>query len=172
MIPTRRTDMTVFTVVELEQDSGKDKTLADTRVFSNREKAQAFLHERYDHSRLWADAGAGERAADYSEDGWYHVTDNDGNVREGYLSAETAVDGQKPARTDTEILKELMDVLMEYNSDRDSEWDFVDEHGLDESTWNEENVEEHQQILDDIQRNRTRIRDILREATGDATIEF
>lgn len=82
------------------------------------------------------------------------------------------VDGRKPARTDTEILKELMDVLMEYNSDRDAEWDFVDEHGLDESAWNEENVEEHQQILDDIQRNRTRIRDIIREATGDATIEF
>jgi hypothetical protein len=75
-------------------------------------------------------------------------------------------------RTDTEILKELMDALMEYNSDRDAEWDFVDKHGLDESTWSEENVEEHQQILDDIQRNRTRIRDLLREATGDATIEF
>ena len=75
-------------------------------------------------------------------------------------------------RTDTEILKELMDALMEYNSDRDAEWDFVDKHGLDESTWSEENVEEHQQILDDIQRNRTRIQALICEATGDATIEF
>ena len=75
-------------------------------------------------------------------------------------------------RTDTEILKELMDVLMEYNSDRDAEWDFASEHGLDGSNWTEEQTEEHERILNDIQRNRTRIRDMIREATGDATIEF
>ena len=75
-------------------------------------------------------------------------------------------------RGSDEILKELMDVLMEYNSDRDAEWDFVDAHGLDGSQWSDEQVEERNQILEDIRRNRTRIRDIIREATGDATVEF
>lgn len=69
-------------------------------------------------------------------------------------------------------LKELMDAVMEYNSDRDAEWDFADKHGLDASTWTEEQTEEHDQILADIARNRERIRGILRIVTGDAKLEF
>ena len=75
-------------------------------------------------------------------------------------------------RTDTEILKDLMDAVMVYNADRDAEWDFVDAHGLDNAMWSDDEVKEHQQILDDIQKNRDYIRSLLREATGDDTIEF
>jgi hypothetical protein len=69
-------------------------------------------------------------------------------------------------------LKELMDAVMEYNSDRDAEWDFAEDHGVEASYWTEEQVEEHDQILADIQRNRERIQGILRRVTGDVTLEF
>ena len=69
-------------------------------------------------------------------------------------------------------LKELIDVILEYNHDRDLEWDFVDKHGLDGTLWTAEQEEEHGLILADIARNRERIRDIIRNVTGDNTIEF
>lgn len=69
-------------------------------------------------------------------------------------------------------LKELINVLMEYNSDRDLEWDFADKHGLDGTLWTAEQAEEHDQILADIAKNRGRIQEIIRRVTGDATIEF
>ena len=77
---------TAYAVVELRQECNKEKILDDTKLFSTREKALAYLYERYDHYRLWVDAGAGEMSADYSEDGWYEVVDNDGDSYEGYLS--------------------------------------------------------------------------------------
>ena len=77
---------TAYAVVELRQECNNEKILTDTKLFSTREKALAYLYERYDHYRLWVDVGAGEMAADYSEDGWYEVVDNDGDSYEGHLS--------------------------------------------------------------------------------------
>lgn len=187
--------MTLFAVVELEQENNKNKLLADTRVFSSREIGLGFLRRRYDAVKAAADAGAGVLAFEYSEDGWYAITDNDNNTWEGYLSEGLCVNEvmavakspERPAtvavcepkksperveRTDTEILKELMDVVMEYNADRDTEWDFVGKHGIDPDAWTQEQTAEHEGILADIQKNRIRIRDIIREATDDQTIEF
>ena len=81
------------------------------------------------------------------------------------------MDNTKTGRTDTEILKELIDVLMEYDADRDAEWNFQEEHP-DMAFWSAENENEHEQILTDIQKNRNRIQAIIREATGDETINF
>lgn len=78
--------MTIFAVVELEQENNKNKVLADTRVFSSREIGLSFLRRRYDAVKAAADAGAGVLAFEYSEDGWYAITDNDNNTWEGYLS--------------------------------------------------------------------------------------
>lgn len=77
---------TAYAVVELYQECNGDKHLIDTTLLATREKAVAFLHERYDNARLWADSGSGEMASDFSEDGWYSVVDNDGCVKEGYMS--------------------------------------------------------------------------------------
>ena len=77
---------TAYAVVELRQECNHEKILTDTNLFSTREKALAYLYERYDHYRLWVDAGVGEFSADYSEDGWYEVVDNDGDSYEGHLS--------------------------------------------------------------------------------------
>ena len=75
-------------------------------------------------------------------------------------------------RTDSEILKELVAILPEYNRERDNEWDFADEYGMDDIVWGEEQVEEHQQILDSIQEKRTKIQALLREYTGNDNLDF
>ena len=77
----------------------------------------------------------------------------------------------KTERTDTEILKELIDVLIEYNADRDAEWDFQEEHP-DTAFWSDEDENEHEQIIADILKNRDRIQAIIREATGDENFIF
>lgn len=84
----------VYVVTELTQESNKEKLLSDTFVFSSRDKAVKFLHQRYDRARLMADSGSGEFSADYSDDGWYIVVDNDGDLREGYVSEGLVVDGR------------------------------------------------------------------------------
>lgn len=75
-------------------------------------------------------------------------------------------------RTDSEILKELADILPDYNWERDEEWEFIDDHGLDDTYWDEEQVEEHQQILDSIREKRTKIEALLREYTGNPKLYF
>lgn len=75
-------------------------------------------------------------------------------------------------RTVEEILKDLCEEIIKYNARRDDEWDFADEHGTTWEYWMEEDVAEHEEILSDIQKSRDRIRTLLREATGDATMEF
>lgn len=86
----------VYIVTELTQENNKEKILSDTFAFSSREKAVGFLHRRYDEARLKADAGSGEFSADYSDDGWYAVIDNDGDLREGYVSEGITVDKEVP----------------------------------------------------------------------------
>ena len=100
------------------------------------------------------------------------TADGDGTL---ILTVQIPDPKPKPESADVDYaaeLKELMDAVMEYNSDRDVEWDFVDEHGLDASGWTEEQAEEHDQILADIARNRERIQGILRRVTGDVALEF
>ena len=74
-------------------------------------------------------------------------------------------------RTDTEILKDLIDAVMEYNSLRDDEWDFQDRHGHPDF-WDAEVNDEHDKLIADILASRRRVRDLLVEATGDDTISF
>ena len=75
-------------------------------------------------------------------------------------------------RSDTEILKDLIDAILEYNSLRDDEWDFIDEHGYDSVFWDNETNDRHEELLNEIQMSRNEIRDLIREATGDETHEF
>lgn len=75
-------------------------------------------------------------------------------------------------RTAEEILKDLCEEIVKYSARRDDEWDFADEHGIEGYNWTDEDNEEHEEILSDIQQGRERIRGLLREATGNATMEF
>ena len=84
--------MIVYIVTELTQECNKDKVLSDSFAFSSRDKAVEFLRRRYGRARLNADAGSGEFAADYSDDGWYEVVDNDGDSHEGYISEGLVID--------------------------------------------------------------------------------
>ncbi len=74
-------------------------------------------------------------------------------------------------RTDTEILKDLIDAVMEYNSLRDDEWEFEDAHG-NRDFWDAEVSDEHDELIADILASRRRVRSLLVEATGDDTISF
>ena len=74
-------------------------------------------------------------------------------------------------RTDTEILKDLIDAVMEYNSLRDEEWDFNDRNG-NPCMWDEDACAEHDELLADITKSRHAVRDLIVEATGDTEISF
>lgn len=94
---------------------------------------------------------------------------------DGTLVLTVQIPDPKPKSADLDYaaeLKELTAAVREYNYDRDAEWDFADKHGHDASGWTDEQVEEHDQILADIARNRERIQGILRRVTGDVALEF
>ena len=74
-------------------------------------------------------------------------------------------------RTDTEILKDMIDAVMKYNSLRDDEWDFNDEHG-NPVMWNAEVCDEHDELLGEILSARRKVRDLIVEATGDENTCF
>lgn len=74
-------------------------------------------------------------------------------------------------RTDTEILKDLIDAVMEYNSLRDDEWDFQDTHGSPDF-WGEEENDAHEKLIGEILASRRKVRDLIVEATGDDNLSF
>lgn len=74
-------------------------------------------------------------------------------------------------RSDTEILKDLIDAVMEYNSLRDDEWDFQDEHGSPDF-WGEEENDAHEKLIGEILKKRREVRSLIVEATGDEDLCF
>lgn len=78
---------------------------------------------------------------------------------------------KKPMRSDTEILKDLIDAVMEYNSLRDDEWDFLDNHG-NPYMWSDEEDDEHEELISDILKKRREVRNLIVEATGDKNLSF
>lgn len=90
--------MKVYSVVELEKPNGEEKIISDNNIFSSREKALQYVHERYLSTREKVDCGCGEKIAEYSGDGWYAVEDNDGNYYEGYISEALEIDSKSPKK--------------------------------------------------------------------------
>ena len=74
-------------------------------------------------------------------------------------------------RTDTEILKDLIDAVIEYNSLRDDEWDFNDEHG-NPDIWDTETNDAYEELIAEILEKRREVRSLIVEATGDETLYF
>ena len=74
-------------------------------------------------------------------------------------------------RTDTEILKDLVEAVREYNSLRDDELDFEEENG-DRNFWDEGTNDTHEELLKTILESRSKVRNLLVEATGDKNISF
>lgn len=77
----------------------------------------------------------------------------------------------RPKRTSDEILKDLVPALIEYNAARDSEWELAEDAGS-QWNWTYEREAEHQSLLSKIYALRTRIRDLIVEATGDSSVSF
>lgn len=74
-------------------------------------------------------------------------------------------------RTDTEILKDLVEAVREYNSLRDDEWDFDDNNG-NRDFWSEDVINAHEELLNTIKESRIKVRNLIVEATGDENISF
>lgn len=71
----------------------------------------------------------------------------------------------------SELLDKLIPILVEYNKLRDEEWDFEDNHP-GRAFWSEDIQKEHDELLEEISQKRIAIRDILREAACDQTLQF
>lgn len=69
------------------------------------------------------------------------------------------------------LLKELAQAVVEYNSLRDDEWGFDDEHG-NRDFWDEETCDEHEELLDTILASRAKVRNLLREIPGFENVSF
>lgn len=69
------------------------------------------------------------------------------------------------------ILADLAAAVMEYNALRDDEWDFQDENGSPDF-WDDEISDKHEELINEILASRTKVRNLLVEATGDETISF
>lgn len=74
-------------------------------------------------------------------------------------------------RTDTEILKDLVEAVIEYNSLRDDEWEFENENG-DRDFWDDGTIDTHKELLNTIMKSRNKVHNLIVEATGDETIGF
>lgn len=74
-------------------------------------------------------------------------------------------------RTDTEILKDLVEAIVEYNSLRDDEWDFEEENG-DRDFWDEGTNDTHEKLLNNILESRNKVRNLLAEATDNKEFSF
>ena len=75
-------------------------------------------------------------------------------------------------RTDTEILKDLIDAVVEHEGDRNTELEFYDHHGMDSAWWTDEQTEEHDEILDACHKSHDRLLALCVEATGDNELWF
>ena len=68
-------------------------------------------------------------------------------------------------------LNSLVKAIRNYDSLRDDEWDFEDNHG-NRDCWTEEVCEEHIELLNDIQAAREKVEKIIRRVTGDKNLNF
>lgn len=85
--------MKLYVVVELVHECNKDKRLDETFIFKSRERALAYLREKFESVCSDADSLAGLMSKSLSEDGWYDCVTNDGDRYEGYVSEATEVQG-------------------------------------------------------------------------------
>jgi len=73
-------------------------------------------------------------------------------------------------RPSREILDELSKKVVELEELRDSEWDFAEKNGHDSAFWSDEADKEHDEILANIQKCRDSVSRLVREATGDESV--
>lgn len=74
-------------------------------------------------------------------------------------------------RTDSEILKDLVEAVIEYDNLRDEEWQFDEANG-DRDFWDEGTNDTHEELLRTIFTAKTKVRNLLIEATNNNNISF
>lgn len=78
--------MTAYSVVELVQESGRDKTIDNNILFAKREDALEYIMTRYNELKEIIDKTTQIFNEEYSEDGWYEIADKEDNIYECYIS--------------------------------------------------------------------------------------
>lgn len=68
-------------------------------------------------------------------------------------------------RTDTEILKDLVVAIREYDTLRDDEWQFEEDNG-DRDLWDAGTMDTHQELLKSISSAREKMESLIQEANG------
>jgi len=69
-------------------------------------------------------------------------------------------------------LKELAEAVYDYDKERDAEWEFADEHGIDDTYWSAEDVEEHRRILDSIDEKRKVVNELLKRIDPELDLQL
>jgi hypothetical protein len=70
-----------------------------------------------------------------------------------------------------EELTALAEAVIKYNSLRDDEWDFDDEHG-DRDFWDADTCDEHDELLGEILSSRKKVAEIVRKVLGKPDLAF
>lgn len=76
---------------------------------------------------------------------------------------------EKHGRSARRILADMAEEVVKYSHLRDDEWGFEENRG-NRDMWDDETCKEHDELLEEIQSSRDRLTELVREATGDATI--
>lgn len=76
---------------------------------------------------------------------------------------------EKHGRSARRILADMAEEVVKYSHLRDDEWEFEENRG-NRDMWDDETCKEHDELLEEIQSSRDRLTELVREATGDATI--
>lgn len=76
---------------------------------------------------------------------------------------------EKHGRSPSKILAEMSEEVVRYSHLRDDEWEFEENRG-NRDMWDDETCKEHDELLEEILASRNRLTELVREATGDATI--
>lgn len=69
-------------------------------------------------------------------------------------------------RKPEEILDEMVEAIVQHERNRDAEWHFHDKHG-NPDFWDDDQMNEHKEILKDIWDSHDKLRDLIREWKGD-----
>lgn len=159
-------------------------------------KLREFLNQLYDETLVKIEVSKGKKfdlwMADYI--GWYEPVmkkvrpyldrdivdevyttieknpecedEDDEDAMCGVIHVELCSAKDSKRRADSEILEDLIVAMREYDNLRDREWDFETEHG-NRDMWGDDVCDEHDELMEDIDKARAKVSKLIAEATGD-----
>lgn len=78
---------------------------------------------------------------------------------------------KRKGRSASAILKDIASEVVKYSQLRDAEWDLQEEYGTDRAFWSRKANRENDRIIAKINKSRERLTKLVREATGDESLD-